>query len=83
MSETFKNPTPETLSGEKGPWMVTDMNLEKLGLIPTLFPLSSKIYQFYFEILTQISSGAQTSRMLQILSILLRTHYWTEPRSLL
>ena len=34
MSETFKNPTPETLSGEKGPWMVTDMNLEKLGLIP-------------------------------------------------
>ena len=35
MSETFKNPTPETLSGEKGPWMVTDMNLEKLGLIPT------------------------------------------------
>ena len=39
MSETFKNPTPETLSGENGPWMVTDMNLEKLGLIPKLSPL--------------------------------------------
>ena len=44
MSETFKNPTPETLSGEKGPWMVTDMNLEKLGLKPIDWDLILELF---------------------------------------
>ena len=34
MSETTQNLTPETLSSEKGPWMVTDINFEKFDPIP-------------------------------------------------